>query len=156
MLKGNHHLLPLVQNRLQVRHNTSSRPLKGQIHISYIGERQTPTHEITPIFDISKLPPDYFTAGKNRGKRKLYSTNELSVSSSGLPRIDLFLYALEANSETNLQLAKINHRRMLSSSKTPIERFYPDLWDITTRGELSSYPFFNEPFEDALRIIKSP
>ena len=45
---------------------------------------------------------------------------------------------------------------MLSSSKTPIERFYPDLWDITTRGELSSYPFFNEPFEDALRIKRVP
>ena len=146
----------LSAKRLQVRHNTSSRPLKEQIHISYIGERQTPTHEIAPIFDISKLPPNYFTAGKNWEKRKLYSTNELSVSSSGLPRIDLFLYALEANSETNLQLAKINHRRMLSSSKTPIERFYPDLWDITTRGELSSYPFFNEPFEDALRIKRVP
>ena len=44
----------------------------------------------------------------------------------------------------------------MSSSKTPIERFYPDLWDITTRGEFPSYPFFKEPFEDAIRVKRVP
>ena len=45
---------------------------------------------------------------------------------------------------------------MLCSLKTPIERFYPELWEITARCQLASYPFFDEPFEDAMRVNRVP
>ena len=78
------------------------------------------------------------------------------ISPSGLRRIDLYLYAIDANRETNAQIAKSTHRSSLSNLKTPIERFYPDLWDDNDREYLYKFPFMNEPFENATSVVRNP
>ena len=58
--------------------------------------------------------------------------------------------------ETNSQIAKPNGRKCLSKLTTPIERFSPELWNNESRELLTKFPFFHEPYEDALKVLRTP
>ena len=51
------------------------------------------------------------------------------------------------------QISKSYYLRCISKMRTPIERFYPELWDTdTARQRLKEFPFYNETYEDAIKV----
>ena len=143
--------------RLQVYCNTSSKPIKKCITIPFIGEIDSCRDIPKQVFDISETNPQYFSSTKNWENRFIFDPTISKTSSSGFPRVDLYLYAIEANIETKSQISKpIDHRISLSDLKTPIERFYPELWDDGSREDLYKFPFMTQPYENAMSVLRSP
>ena len=143
--------------RLQVYCGVSSKPIKKPITIHYIGEIDSCRDTPMQVFDISETPPQYFSTTKNWENRSILTPTMSKTSSSGLTRVDLYLYAIEANVETKSQVSKpIKNRISLSDLKTPIERFYPELWDDGCRKDLYKFPFMNQPYENAMSVLRSP
>ena len=101
--------------RLRVFCNTSSKPLKEFI-LPYIRENQFTRFDIREIFETTRKLPDFFAPSKDWEKRFIFKPDLSRSSSSGMPRIDLYVYAIEANTETNTQIAKRNriHSRNLN------------------------------------------
>ena len=145
------------EKRLRVWSNNTSKATKGCLQINYIGEAGN-MNTITPaaVFDISVKFPKYFEPGTDWEKRTKFVPNRQIQSQSGLLRTDIYAYAIEANKETTTQIAKQTYRRCLSKLNTPIERFFPELWDNERRQWVSSFPFQHEPYEDALKVIRTP
>ena len=141
--------------RLRVYCNPLSKPLKEFKLIPYIGEIESPNLHIHETFEVTRELPEYFAPSKDCEKRVFFKTDLSKSSSCGVPRIDLYVYAIEANTETNTQFAKRNHIS-LSKLKTPIERFYAELWNEGSREYLINLPFMNDPFENAISVNKNP
>ncbi|KAI6660748.1 PiggyBac transposable element-derived protein 4-like [Oopsacas minuta] len=83
----------------------------------------------------------------NSEKRHIFVTKYPIQSPSGLERIDLQVYAIEANKETRIHIGKTNRRRRMDELETPIERYYPQLLtleihtrDQETRGKVQKVP----------------
>ena len=134
--------------------NQSSRKLK---EITYIpGEIESIKSYISGLFGRSQKPFQFFAPSKDWEKRSIIRTDMSRITPSGLRRIDLYLYAIETNTETNTQIVKSTNRSSLSNLKTPIEWFYSDLWDDNDREYLYKVPFMNEPFENAMSVANNP
>ena len=138
--------------------------------ISYIGEPGYDSHTLQsppPPPQVTHDPkiqidPYYPKGSKDWEKRHIFDTDSIRQSPSGLARIDLQVYAIEANRETTEQIQKPSHHRRLDEMNTPIECFYPQLWDsehalvnenpIVPLEQLESLPFYYEPYEDAMNV----
>ena len=159
--------------RLSFSYNPLSQPLKPFTTIFYIGETGDDSHTqqspqgITQGFMPKinpKIPilPYYPEGSKDWEKRHLFDTDSIRQSPSGLARIDLKVYAIEANRETTEQIQKQSYRRRMDKMNTPIERFYPQLWDSEHHLEtehpivLEALPFYSEPYEDAMNVLRIP
>ena len=62
-----------------------------------------------------KIPilPYYPEGSKDWEKRHIFDTDSIRQSPSGLARIDLKVYAIEANRETTEQIQKQSYRRRM-------------------------------------------
>ena len=115
--------------------------------------------KITPKIPIL---PYYPEGSKDWEKRHLFDTDSIRQSPSGLERIDLKVYAIEAIRETAEQIQKQSYRRRMDKMNTLIERFHPKLWDsehhIETEHQivLEALPFYSEPYEDAMNVLRIP
>ena len=84
-----------------------------------------PTHN--PSINIPVYYPDKH---KDWHKREVLKPAISAKSQSGLPRVDLYVYTIDANRETREQRAKETHQRNMHTMETPIESFHPELWDV--------------------------
>ena len=100
--------------------------------------------------------PSYYPPSTKWEERVIFTPNQQQLSLSGLERLDLFAYSIEANEETKMQLSKRTYRRLLSKMRTPIERFYPEIWDPSKHELLESLPLYHEPYSNALNVKRLP
>ena len=146
----------MISRRAKRQHfhfNASSKPTTPFINIFYLGEAENRLQNTDAIFNIEQILPNFYLPYTNWESRFNFVPELTRVSNSGLNRVDLAVYAIEANTETNSQISKSNYRRCLSKMRTPIECFYPELWDTdTARERLKEFPLYNEPYEDAIKV----
>ena len=117
--------------KLEFHVNPSSKPVKPFTSVSYICDATEQPSEpvsipsfVSPYLDPTfKLPPHFRPKSKDWEKRLGFFPHISRTSVSGMPRIDLFVYAIEANHESRLELEKSRYRRSLNQMETPIERF---------------------------------
>ena len=86
--------------------------------VTYIGETIIATHE-QPQMRQNSYPihnPDKLKDWRNR---ETFKPALNAKSQSGLPRIDLYVYAIDANIETREQRAKKTHQRNMHTCKHP-------------------------------------
>ena len=83
----------------------------------------------------------YLKNTTNWQTRKIFNLELNRISPTGLLRIDLCVYAVEAYAETQEQYVKDkNKRRLMTAMNTSIERFYPDLWQIQHQHAINPVP----------------
>ena len=159
--------------RFEFLYNPTSQTVKPPTIVTYIGETIVATHE-QPQTRLNSYPthnpsiniPIYYPdKHKYWHKREIFKPALNAKSQSGLPRIDFYVYAIDANIETREQRAKKTHQRNMHTMQTPIERFYPELWDeehasvnknpILSNTHLQTLPFYKEPHETALSVIRT-
>ena len=161
-----------MAKRLDYHYNPASKPLKAVITIYYIGEEveetvQPTQHSLVPKYDISANMPTYYThTATNWENRHAFIPNPDQRSSTGFCRTYLYVYTIEANREREQQVAKKGYRRKLYARETPLERFFPQLWTATnaklhnnpvmSEKQLEVFPFYKEPYENALSVISEP
>ena len=162
-----------IAKRLQYLYTPASKPVMPGITVYYLGEAvedaipPTPNSFI-PKYDISINMPTYYTSrtATNWEDRHMFNPNPKQMSPTGLCRTDLYVYAIEANRETAQQVGKKGYRRKLYARETPLERFHPQLWNtmntklhknpIMSEKQLEAFPFYTEPYENALSVIRKP
>ena len=157
--------------RLKYLYNPNSKEVRPNTTVTYIGESDANFLPITSqslpatIDPTMRLPVYYQQKTTDWHARNIFNLDIDRHSPTGLQRTDLYVYAVEANTETKDQCAKSSHRRNMQALNTPIERFYPDLWQvehqqaknpILSRQFLESLPYHQEPYADALSIIRKP
>ena len=162
--------------RLQYQYNPTSGANKPAITVTHIGElnpdmdnlillptRREFSQTINPT---TPLPSYYPNNYKDWNQRPFFTPHSIQTSTTGLPRTDLYVYRIEANAETSAQRSKTTHKRNMRALNTPIERFCPHLWDeeharlynspVLTEQQLGAFPFYGEPYENALSVIRTP
>ena len=97
--------------------------------------------------------------------RPLFNLDRNLKSPTGLSRLDLYVYAIDANTETKSQCERKKCRIPMHQRNTPIERFYPEIWDaehshligcpIKSTEFLQALPFLQEPYENALSVDRN-
>ena len=164
--KGKRSYSPSVsrhRKRLALHFNPSSAQTKSYTHITYIGETisdSATTEQLSPVekpnLNPGKELAKYFSnsSSKNWQERTIFPTDLNQKSPTGLARMDLYIYAIDANNETNEQRAKSKNVRALKNMLTPIERFHPQLWrsvnaphtghPVISRELLEVLPFYRE------------
>ena len=160
--------------RSEYRYNPTSQTLQPPTIVTYIGETiQAPLdhpqtrHNLCSTLNPSiNIPTYYPDKHKDWHSRVIFKPAPNSKLYSGLPRIDLYVFAIDANQETKEQQAKKTHHRNMHTMQTPIERFYPQIWDeehakvnknpILSSAHLETLPFYKEPYENALFVIRTP
>ena len=125
-----------------------------------------PSHTTPAKIDPTiKMPVYYQKKNTDWESRDIFNPDPCRKSPTGLPRMDLFVYAVEANTETRIQRGKSTYRRNMQAMNTQIERFCPDLWHtehtqannpILSKQYLESLTYFQEPYANALSIIRTP
>ena len=160
--------------RTDFRYNPESQQVKPLTTVTYIAEQmqlQTSPQPSPQIFTMrtpipkDKIPEYYPDNYKIWENRPIFKPDTNLKSPTGLPRVDLYVYAIDANTETKSQCEKKKYRRRLTLRNTPIERFYPEIWDaehkqligsqIQSTEFLRAQPFFQEPYENALSVDKN-
>ena len=157
--------------RLEYHYNPNSTKVNHNITVAYIGETDPSlisilSHTIPATIDPTVRMPVYYQKKTTDWQtRDIFNPDPDRNSPTGLPRTDLFVYAVEANTETRDQRGKSTYRRNMQVMNTPIERFYPDLWQtqhaqannpILSKQYLESLPYYQEPYANALSIIRTP
>ena len=157
--------------RLEYHYNPSSIQVNPNITVAYMGETDPtllsiPSHTTPATIDPTvKMPVYYQKKNTDWESRDIFNPDPNRKSPTGLPRMDLFVYAVEANTETRIQRGKSTYRRNMQAINTQIERFYPDLWHtqhaqannpILSKQYLESLPYSQEPYANALSIIRTP
>ena len=162
--------------RLALHYNPSSAQTKPFTHITYIGEANTDSTNLAqlasldlPKLDTRKELPHFYhnSTSKDWQERTIYNPDLNHKSPTiGLIRIDLYVYAIDANHETCSQREKHSYCRPLKNIQTPIEWFFPQLWSsenaphtshpVIPRELLEVLPFYKEPYENALRVDRVP
>ena len=144
--------------RLLYRYNPNSGALPPVLKLDYVGESISgkKNSELEIKFNIKTEIPKYFTKpSKNWEDRFAFFPNKALKSHTSIPRLDLYVMCIDANFETKSQLSK-SVRRCLTQIHSPVERFVPSIWQTKIALELNKYPFFNEPYEDALKVSRLP
>ena len=156
------------EKRLEYHFNPNSKQVKPNPTIVYIGEMDTtsiPRSLPTTIYLDTSMPAYYTQKSTQWQTRNIFNADPNRISPTGLLRVDLFVYAVEANAETREQCAKSSHKRNMQVLNTPIERFHPDIWQVQhpqannpvlSREYLESLPFYQEPYADSLSILRRP
>ena len=160
--------------RFEFLYNPTSKTLRPATIVTYIGETIVATHEQPqtrqnsyPIHNPSTSPLVYYPdKHKDWHNREIFKPALNAKSQSGLPRIDIYVYTIDANIKTREQRAKKTHQRNMHIMQTPIERFYPELWDaehatvnkseIVSGTHLQMLPFYREPHENSFSVIRTP
>ena len=160
--------------RAEFHYNPESLQVKPLTTLTYIAERiedqtnsQQSPHEFTPTFNPNTDMPNYYPLNyKNWENRTIFPLEPNLKSPTGLTRTDLYVYAIEANTETRTQCSKQKYRRAMHLLQTPFERFHPQIWDaehaqiignpILTTEYLQGLPFFQEPYENAQSVKRTP
>ena len=172
--KGKRSSSPLIQRdakRLEYLYNPSSSQVNPNITVAYIGETDStilPISSLTTPATIDptiRMPVYYLKKTTDWQTRKIFNLELNRISSTGLLRMDLYVYAVEANAETQEQCGKDKNKRNMTAMNTPIERFYPDLWQlqhqhasnpVLPKQYLESLPYYQEPYANALSVIRKP
>ena len=124
--------------RKDFHYNPKSQPVKPVTTFTYIAEQMQ--LQISPqpgpqIFTMQThnpddKMPDYFPKNyKIWENRPLFKLDTNLKSPTGLSRVDLYVYAIDANTETKSQCEKKKYRRPMHQRNTPIEQFYPETWE---------------------------
>ena len=93
--------------RLRVYCNPLSKPLKEFTPVTCIGEIEFTGSNINEIFETARELPEFFAPSKDWDKRVIFKPELSKSSSSGIPRIDLYVYAIEASTENSVRLNRV-------------------------------------------------
>ena len=118
--------------RLENLYNPNSKQVNPTNTVLYIGETDptmlstvsqslhTSATPATPAtLDPSNTMPVYYQCKTTEWQhRREFHPDRNKISPTGLPRINLFVYAIEANEETTQQRAKQNYKRNMQSLNT--------------------------------------
>ena len=164
--------------RVSRHYNPFSKQTHSFTYITYIGEANSdpttlqpppPSELYLPKLDPREQLNNHFgnkSSSKEWEKRNIFTADLNYTSPTGLVRTDLYVYAIDANGETQSQQTKSSYPRFLNKMQTPIERFYPRLWDsqhalntgnpVKSLQQLESLPFYKKTYENVLRVDRIP
>ena len=114
--------------RFEFLYNPTSKTLRPATIVTYIGETIVATHEQPqtrqnsyPIHNPSTSPLVYYPdKHKDWHNREIFKPALNAKSQSGLPRIDKYVYTIDANIKTREQRAKRLTKEICTSCKHPL------------------------------------
>ena len=109
-----------------------------------------------------QMPDNYPKNYKTWENRPLFKLDTNLKSSTGISGVDLYVYAIDANTETKSQCEKKKYRILMHQRNTPIQRFYPEIWHaensqligspIKSTEFFQALPFFQEQYKNVLWV----